>query len=447
MRLTMLFTLLLFFSPLTLGQYSLKKNPIVENIVSEISSKQLEQTIEKLANFGTRHTLSDTISHKRGIGAARRWIFSRLLNASSQSKGRMTVEYNDTLVQPTNRIPLPVKVVNVFAILKPKLPTNRFVLISGHYDSRSSEPNDISSDAPGANDDGSGVAVVLELARIFSKYDFRTNIVFAVFAGEEQGLIGSKAFANYALKNNWNIEAVLNNDMIGNIQSGDGSIENTYVRIFSEAFTTAESQKEWQIKNSLGLENDGKSRSLARYSKEIGELYVPNFYIKLIYRRDRFLRGGDHSPFHELGFAAIRIIEAKENYDRQHQNIRIENGIQYGDLPQFIDLNYLTKNAKINAAILATLASSPTQPTNSYIEISNQSYQTILRWNRNTEDDIKGYYIRIRDTSIPFWSTTIFTTDTTVILPHSKDDFIFGIQTIDKNGNISLPVIPIPTSK
>jgi Zn-dependent M28 family amino/carboxypeptidase len=446
MRSSLLFLCMALFTITTIaiGQPSLKKNPTVERIIGQVSSERLETTIEKLAGFGTRHSLSDTISAVRGIGAARRWIFSEFQRAAANASGRMIIEFQDTLVPQSNRIPTPTRIVNVIATLKPQTPTNRFVIISGHYDSRASSANDGVSNAPGANDDGSGTAVVLELAKIFSAYQFRTNIVFVAFAGEEQGLYGAQALARRAHDSKWNIEAVLNNDMVGNIQSGNGTVESTYVRIFSEALSAADTGSEWRTRNSLGLENDGASRTLARYVKEIGEQYVPSFGVKLIYRCDRFLRGGDHSPFHDRGFAAIRLTEVKENYDRQHQDVRIENGKNYGDMPEYVNIGYLTNSARINAGVLATLASSPAPPSNAQVDVSTLSYDSILRWNRNTEKELAGYVVRTRETSSPIWQEAIFTRDTAMTLQRSKDDFLFGIQTVDTDGNVSLPAIPRP---
>jgi Zn-dependent M28 family amino/carboxypeptidase len=444
MRTSLMFLCMVLFtiSSIAFAQPSLKKSPTVERIVGQVSSERLKTTIEKLVGFGTRHSLSDTISAVNGIGAARRWIFSEFQRAAANAGGRMIVEFQDTLVPQSNRIPTPTRIVNVIATLKPQTPTNRYVIISGHYDSRASSANDAVSKSPGANDDGSGTAVVLELARIFSAYTFRINVVFIAFAGEEQGLYGAQALARRAQDNKWNIEAVLNNDMISNIQSGNGIVESTYVRVFSEAFSAADTGSEWQTRNSLGLENDGASRTLARYVKEIGEQYMPSFGVKFIYRRDRFLRGGDHSPFHDCGFAAIRLTEAKENYDRQHQDVRIENGKKYGDMPEYVNIGYLTNNARINAAALATIASSPAPPSHAQVDVSALSYDSILRWNTNTEKDLAGYFVRTRETSSPIWQEAVLTRDTAMTLQRSKDDYLFGIQAVDADGNVSLPSIP-----
>lgn len=439
-----------FSVAIALSQQPPKRNPCVEKIVKQISAKKIKATIEKLAGFGTRHTLSDTVSDVRGIGAARRWIKSEFERAAQGSGGRMSVEFHETTVPPSQRVPTPSKVVNVVATLKPEQlgpSASRIIVVSGHYDTRASNPLDVKGDAPGANDDGSGTAVVLELARVMSRYTFDATIVFIAFAGEEQGLLGAVAWAEMAKRQNLNVEAVFNNDIVGSTVAGDGTKESRYVRLFSEAFSPLDTGSVFRQRISLGLENDGGSRTLARYIKEIGERYTPKFGVDLVYRLDRFLRGGDHRPFHERGFRAVRFSEVKENYDRQHQDVRVENGKEYGDVAKFVDFEYCANVARINAAAVATLARAPQPPIKVEILTAQLGYDTVLRWAENPEPDLAGYFVRYRQTSAPVWDKTIFTTDTTVTLKVSKDEFLFGVQAVDKEGNAGLAVLPRPVGR
>jgi Zn-dependent M28 family amino/carboxypeptidase len=440
----------LVVAALALGQQQPKRNPFVDKIVKEVSAKSLKAVIEKLASFGTRHTLSDTVTETRGIGAARRWIKSEFERYAKESGGRMAVEYHETVVQPSARILSPTKIVNVVATMKPERPelfTNRIIVVSGHYDSRASNALDEKSDAPGANDDGSGTAVVLELSRIMCKHAFDATIVFIAFAGEEQGLLGATAWAQMARQQGWNVEAVFNNDIVGSTIAGDGTRENRYVRLFSEAFTPLDTGSVFLQRISQGLENDGGSRTLARYIKEIGERHSSRFGVQLVYRLDRFLRGGDHRPFHERGFRAVRFSEVKENYDHQHQDIRVENGKEYGDLPKFVDFEYCADVARINAAAIATLARAPAPPSKVEILTAQLGYDTVLRWSKNTEPDVAGYAVRYRQTSSPLWEKSVFTKDTSLTLKVSKDEYLFGVQAVDREGNASLVMLPRPVGR
>lgn len=445
-----LIVLFLIFASSVLAQPPLK-NPIVEKIVSEVSTDNLRATIDKLVSFGTRHTLSDTTSLTRGIGAARRWIKAEFERYASASGGRMTVTFQESLVPRSARVPYPTNVVNVVATLRPSAASGgageRILVVGGHYDSRASNPMDSVSNAPGANDDGSGTALALEMARVMSKHSFDAMIVFIAYAGEEQGLLGATQFAEMAKKNSWNIEAVFNNDIVGNTIGGEGKKEDSYVRLFSEAFSPLDTGAVFRQRNALGLENDGTSRTLARYIKEVGELYNPNFDVKMVYRLDRFLRGGDHRPFHERGYRAVRFTVARENYDWQHQDVRSEKGKRYGDLPEFMDFDYLTKVTRINAAALASLALAPAPPSNTRVMTAGLGYDTELRWNRNKETDIAGYFVRYRETTSSVWQYSAFTRDTTMALGISKDDYLFGVQAVDKEGNMSLVSVPLPSSR
>ena len=429
----------------TFAQQPSSKNPSVEKIIKEISTDNIKATVEKLVSFGTRHTLSDTVSETRGIGAARRWIKSEFDRYAKASGGRLSTAFHATLIPPSQRIPNPTNVVNVVATLRAKNPDSesakRIILVGGHYDSRASDPMDAQSDAPGANDDGSGTALVLELARVFSTYEFDATVVFIAFAAEEQGLFGAGAWAEMVNKNNWNIEAVFNNDIVGNSMGGDGERKNSYVRLFSESFSAVDTGAVFRRSISLGHENDGGSRSLARYIKEMAERYNPNFGVKMVYRLDRFSRGGDHRPFHQLGYPAVRFSVATENYDWQHQNVRVENGKEYGDLVKYMDFEYCANVARANAAGMATLANAPAPPGNSQI-VSALGYETRLRWNKNTEPDLAGYLVRYRETTSPVWQYQSFTSDTTIVLKATKDEYLFGVQAVDKEGNVSLVSMP-----
>jgi hypothetical protein len=438
------------FARIAIGQQPPQKNPFVEKIVAEISVTNIQANIETLVSFGTRHTLSDTLSDTRGIGAARRWIKSEFERYAQRNHGRMTVAFQESIVAPSQRVPSPSKVVNVLATLTPPQPgpsAARIIVVSGHYDSRASSPMDVKSDAPGADDDASGVAVVLELSRVMSQYEFDATIVFAAFAGEEQGLLGATAYADMAKQQSLGIEAVFNNDMVGSVVAGDGTRENGYVRLFSEGFSPLDTGSVFRQRISLGLENDGASRTLARYIKEIGERYNPGFGVRLVYRLDRFLRGGDHRPFHERGFRAVRFTEVKENYDRQHQNVRIDNGTEFGDLPKFVNMEYCANGARINVAAVATLARAPQPPSKVEILTAQLANDTGLRWQRNPEKDVAGYLVRYRPTTSPVWENTLFTSDTTVTIKLSKDDFLFGVQAVDREGNASLVALPRPSGR
>lgn len=432
------------------GQEPPAKNPLVEKIVKEVSPVQIRGTIEKLVGFGTRHTLSDTVSETRGIGAARRWLKSEFERHARQSGGRMTVEFHETIFPPSGRVTSPTNVVNVVATLRPARSTasaDRMIVVSGHYDTRAGNPLDATSDAPGANDDGSGTAVVLELARVMSKYPFDATIVFIAFAAEEQGLLGATAWAERAKQRGWNVEAVFNNDIVGSSLAGDGTRETGYIRLFSEAFNPLDTGRVLRQRISLGLENDGGSRTLARYIKEIGEGYNPNFGVELIYGLDRFMRGGDHRPFHERGFSAVRFSEVKENYDHQHQDVRVEGGKEYGDLPKFVDFEYCANVTRINAAAIAVLASAPLPPKRVQILTAQLGYDTVLRWEKNQEIDVAGYSVRYRRTSSSTWEKSVFTRDTTISLKLSKDEFLFGLQAVDREGNVSLVTLPVPAGR
>jgi hypothetical protein len=425
-----------------------KKNPQVESIVAEISPDRIEATIKKLVSFGTRHTLSDPDNPTRGIGAARRWIKSELETFAKDSGGRLIVE-EDSFVQPiAPRVPRPTTLVNLVAILPGDSPASRdrWLVVSGHYDSIPRPMSDTEIDAPGANDDASGTAVSMELARVMSKYHFDATIVFLAVPGEEQGLLGAAHWAEKAKGEGRNIEAMLTDDIVGNTDGGNGVRDNRRVRVFSEGISATESEAQARVRRSVGGENDGPSRQLARYLKEAAELYVPNFEVTLVFRRDRYGRGGDHSPFNERGFAAVRLTEPNENFDRQHQKVEVRDGVQYGDLVEKVDFGYVAQVARVNASLLGSLALAPAPPKNPRFGTGRQEYDTRINWKQGEEPDLAGHRVVWRATHMPFWERGLDTgpSGEAVIKGLSKDDLFFAVQAIDKDGNASLPAFPVP---
>lgn len=429
------------------AQTIIQRDPQIEKMVRQVSVDSLSSYIRQMVAFGTRNTLSTQTDAKRGIGAARNWVLSKFNQFAKQSNGRLTAFIDTTtLAADGRRVDQPLLLGNVVATLKGTDPQdNRLFLISGHLDNMRSSVMDRTGDAPGANDDGSGVAAVLECARIMSTQSFPATIIFIAVSGEEQGLLGANFMAEKAKKENWNIEAVLNNDIMGSNNSSETNIiNNTQVRVFSEAFSTQDTGRVISNIRNLGLENDGKARQLARYVKEIGERYVDNLQVVMIYRNDRFLRGGDHTPYVNRGYAAVRITEMNENFYHQHQDVRVENGIQYGDLPEFMDFEYLRKNTAMNLSNLANLAKSPSMPQEARIETRKLTNYSILNWKAPKTGKVKGYYILIRETTSAVWQKKIFTSSTSAELPYSKDNYFFGIQSVSGEGNESLAVVPTP---
>lgn len=414
-------------------------------MVGSVSADSLKGYIDKLISFGTRHTLSSVTDKQRGIGAAREWVVQKFKEFARQSNGRLTAFVDTTTIAADGRrIDKPINLGNAMAVLRGSDPAdNRVYIISGHLDSRVSDVMNSTADAPGANDDASGVAAVMECARIMSKHNFPATIIFVAVSGEEQGLYGAGFLAEKAKKENWNIDAVLNNDIIGNSRGNSTDIsDNTRLRIFSEAFSVLDTGRTALSIRNFGLENDGKSRQLARYIKEVGERYVANLELVMVYRNDRFLRGGDHTPFVQRGFAAVRMTEMNENYNHQHQDIRTENGIAYGDLPQYMDFEYLRKNTAANLACLANLAKAPPVPQSVKVDVKMLTNTTSLNWQVPKTGKPKGYYVLMRETTSPTWQKKFFTYDTFITLPFSKDNYFFAVQAVGNTDNESLPVIP-----
>ncbi len=429
----------------TFAQVIVKRDPEIESMLKEVSADSLKVNMYKLVSFGTRNTLSTQLSATRGIGAARNWILSKFKEYAKNSNGRLSAFIDTVRYMPDGkRVDRPINLGNVVATLK-GTDTNdkRIFIISGHMDNMRTKVMDSVGDAPGANDDGSGTVAVMECARVMSKHQFPATIIFVTVAGEEQGLIGAYFMAKKAKKENWAIEAVLNNDIMGSNNSNETNIiDNTKLRVFSEGLSVSDTGKAAMQLRQLGLENDGRSRQLARYIKEVAERYIDNMQIVMIYRNDRFLRGGDHTPFVENGYAAVRFTEMNENYTRQHQDVRTENGIAYGDLPEHIDFEYLRKNSGVNLANLANLAKAPSIPELVKIDASKLSNSTYLSWKSPKTGRAKGYYILIRETTSPVWQKKIYTEQLDIKLPYSKDNYFFGVQSVNEFGNESLPVIP-----
>jgi hypothetical protein len=442
--------LILLLSSSTWAQSQVYKDPAIVSMLQLVSRDSLESYVRSLVGFGTRNTLSTQSDPHRGIGAARNWVLKKFNEFAKASGGRMTAMIDTVTLQPDGRrVDVPVLLGNVVATLKGTDPSdNRIFIMSGHLDNMRSSVMDRTGDAPGANDDASGVSALMECARVMAGQRFPATILFVAFSGEEQGLLGANFMSEKARLNNWNIEGVLNNDIMGSNNSSETNIiNNTKIRVFSEAFSSADTGRAVLTIRNLGLENDGKARQLARYLKETGERYVDNLEIVLIYRNDRFLRGGDHTPFVNRGYAAVRFTEMNENYYHQHQDVRIENGIQYGDLPEFMDFEYLRKNTCLNLAGLANLAKSPAMPQEVKIDTRRLTNYTSLSWKPGKSGNPKGYFVLMRETAQPTWQKKIFTTDTKMDLPYSKDNYFFAVQAVSQDGNESLPVIPIPSGR
>ena len=427
------------------------RNRTIANIVREIDARNIEATIRKLVSFGTRNTLSEQNDPNRGIGAARDWLYTEFVKVAAASGGRMTVEKQSYEQAKAARVPQPTIVTNVVATLKGTQPqsVDRIYVVSGHYDSMCNSPTDAKCDAPGANDDASGTAAVLEMARVMARYDFDATIVFMAVAGEEQSLLGSTHFAEQAKQKNWNIDAMFTNDIVGNTLGGNGVRDRGNVRVFSEGVPSNETAAEATTRRSVGGENDSASRQLARFIKEAQESFLPQFKVMLVYRRDRYGRGGDHIPFLERGFPAVRFTEVNEEFRHQHQNVRVENGVQFGDLPEFVDFAYVANVARVNAASLAALALAPSRPKGVTILSQRLQNDTELKWDANTEPDLTGYEIVWRDTTAPVWTNSKAVGNVTSFMMKgmSKDNYFFGVRAIDKEGNRSAVTYPKPLGR
>lgn len=430
-----------------LAQKPPKPDPEVAKMAKEVSAKNIEASIRKLVSFGTRNTLSEQDNPTRGIGAARDWIFSEFQKISADCGGCLDVQ-KQSFVQPAGgRVTQPTTLTNVFAVLKGTTDPTRVYVVSGHYDSMCSNPSDAKCDAPGANDDASGTAVSIELARVMSKRKFDATIVFMAVPGEEQGLLGATYYANEAKKAQTNIEAMFTNDIVGGVTTQKNSQFRKRVRVFSEGVPSNETDQEANTRRSVGGENDSTSRQLARYIKEQSDRYLKDFSVWMIYRRDRYGRGGDHQPFLANGFPAVRFTEPDEDYTHQHQNVRTdEKGVFYGDTPEFVDFEYTANVCRVNLIALASLASAPAKPKGVGLVTGGLNNDSVLRWDASKDADLAGYEVVWRDTTASEWtnSQAVGNVTTWTAKAMSKDNFFFGVRAVDKAGNKSPVVYPRP---
>ncbi|HEX8565270.1 MAG TPA: M28 family metallopeptidase [Pyrinomonadaceae bacterium] len=443
------FCLSFLIAHVAFSQKQAKPNSEIQKIVAEINAKNVENTIRKLVSFGTRNTLSEQDNPTRGIGAARDYLFAEFQKISADCGNCLTVEKQTFLQPKANRVPEPTNLTNVVATLRGTTDPERIYVVSGHYDSMCTSPTDAKCDAPGANDDASGTAAVVEMARVMSKRKFDATIIFMAVPGEEQGLLGAAYFAEQAKQKGMNIEAMFTNDIIGGVTSYKNSPTRQTVRVFAEGVPTNETEQEANTRRSVGGENDSASRQLGRFIKEIGDVYSPRFRVNVIYRRDRYGRGGDHIPFLERGFAAVRFTEPNEDYTHQHQNVRTENGVFYGDTPEFVDFGYVANVARVNAASLAALALAPAKPKNVGIVTGRLTNDTDLKWDASKDADLAGYEIVWRETNQPFWTNSQSVGNVTnfTMKEMSKDNYFFGVRAVDNAGNKSPVVFPRPAAQ
>lgn len=423
-----------------------KADPKIAQMLKEISAKNIDTTIRKLVSFGTRNTLSAQDNPTRGIGAARDYLYNEFQRISQECGNCLQVEKQTFLQPKAARVPEPTNLTNVYAVLRGTQNPDRVYVVSGHYDSMCTSPTDADCDAPGANDDASGTAAVVEMARVMSKQKFDATIIFMAVPGEEQGLLGATYFAQQALEKKMDIEAMFTNDIIGGVTTFKDAANRQTVRVFSEGVPSNETEQQANTRRGTGGENDSPSRQLARFIKETAQVYLPKFQAQMIYRRDRYLRGGDHIPFLERGFTAVRITETNEDYDHQHQNVRTENGKFFGDTPEYVDFGYVANVTRVNAASLAKLALAPARPKNVGMVTARLGNDTELKWDANTETDLAGYEIVWRDTSSPVWTHAQSVGNVTnfVMKGMSKDNFFFGVRSVDKAGNKSPVSFPRP---
>jgi Peptidase family M28 len=422
-------------------------DPEIASLVREISMDRLEATVRALAGFGTRHSLSVADDPQRGVGAARRWIKATLDRCAAQPGARLKVAFDEFVQEPTARTPKATPMVNVIATLEgvdPKAKA-RTLVVSGHYDSMCGNVMNAECDAPGANDDASGTAVVMELACTFAQSRFPATLVFMTVAGEEQGLLGAAHWARAAHDRGINVEAMITNDIVGNAHDENGRRDATTLRLFAEGVPAEKQVSEvWQQMLATGGENDSPARELARTIRDAAMRYVPDMTVKVVFRRDRYLRGGDHIPFLAEGFTAVRFTEAHEDFRHQHQDVRVVDGVQFGDLPQFVDFEYLAGVARVNAAALASLARAPSPPVAVRIETLQLENRTTLSWRANPEADLAGYEIVWRDTTAPFWQGVQFVGNVTrASLPMSKDDYLFSVRAVNNAGQRSMATYPL----
>lgn len=417
----------------------------LRELLKEVDGDRIEATVRRLAAFGTRHTLSSQDDPDRGIGAARDWIYAELKRYAADSGGRMTVELQSYVQEPASRIPVATRITNVVATLRGAVDPDRIYVVSGHYDSRATDVMDAVSDAPGADDDASGVAVAMELARVMARRRPAATIVFAAVAGEEQGLYGAAHMAEQFKAAGSDVQGMFTNDIIGSPKADDGTRDPYTVRLFAEGVPTSETPQQAATRRSVGGENDSATRQLARFVRDVANNDTTGMNVRVIYRRDRYLRGGDHIPFLERGYSAARFTEPTEDFAHQHQDVRVENGQQYGDLPEFCDFAYVARVARVNGAVLWSLAQAPATPRQVKIVTSTLTNSTELVWEPGTESDLAGYEVVWRETTEPEWTHVIKAngaTSHTVDL--SKDNVFFGVRAVNRAGHRSPVVFPVP---
>ncbi len=420
----------------------------IDKIVADISPRRIETYVRKLVSFQTRHTMSETQSETVGIGAARRWIKSELERCGAQAGGRLQVTFDSHVTPISARISRPTEIVNVVATLPGTQAASkeRLYVVSGHYDSRNTDIMDATGAAPGANDDASGTAAVMELACVMARHQFDATLVFMAVAAEEQGLFGAAHWARQARAANLNVQGMFTNDIIGSSRADDGRVDDRQVRLFAESIpATKEMSEANRALLATGGENDSLSRQLARHVKEVGERYVPNFKVSVIQRRDRYLRGGDHMPFLEQGYAALRFTEPNEDFTHQHQDVRKEGTKQFGDLPEFNDYPYIAQVARVNGAALASLALAPAPPQKVQMLTARLENDSSLIWQANGEPDLAGYRVVWRETTAAQWQGALYVGNVTAAtIKLSKDNYFFGVQAVDKDGNVSVATYPAP---
>jgi hypothetical protein len=416
-------------------------------ILREVDPKRIEAIIRKLVSFGTRHTLSTQDDPNRGIGAARDWIHAEMQSYAAASEGRMTVELQSYIQPVADRIPVPTRITNVMATLRGSVTPERVYVVSGHYDSRVTDVMNATADAPGADDDASGVAVSMELARVMATRSPKATIVFAAVAGEEQGLYGARHMAAQYKAAGTDVQAMFTNDIVGASRADDGTRDPHTIRLFAEGVPTAETPQEAATRRSVGGENDSPPRQLGRFVREVAVNRETDMNVRVIYRRDRYLRGGDHIGFLEQSYPAARFTETNEDYAHQHQDVRVENGKQFGDLPEFCDFPYIARVARVNAATLWSLATAPGTPKGVGVRTSALTNDTELVWQRGTEPDLAGYEVVWRETTVPEWTNARNVGDvTTATIDLSKDNVFFGVRAVDKAGHRSPVAYPTPVS-
>ena len=444
MKLAVILFLLLITTPLMAQQIPAREDVRIYAIVDSVSPERLESDVVNLVSFGTRNTYSDTLSQTRGIGAARRWIKAEFDRVSDACSGCLEVFFVSEVFPPSRRAPDSINVVNVVAIQRGDTDPNRGVIMSGDIDSRGTDNYNVVDSAPGANDNASGMAGTIEVARLLSQYRFNGSIAYMGLSGEEQGLFGGQTMARYAQEHDWNVQAVLNNDMIGNIEGINGIINNTHARVLSDATPPTETERQRRSRRYTGGEVDGISRQVARYVDVMSDIYLPTLDVLMIYRLDRFGRGGHHRPFADVGFPAVRIMEANENYNRQHQDIRVENGIAYGDVLDGVNFEYAAKLTGLNAATLASLAWAPGPPSNVRLSGANRPAAR-LTWEAPADSaNVAGYRVYWRLTDSPIWDSSRwvgnvlnFTFDGLII-----DNYFFGVASVSEDGHESVVVFP-----